>query len=446
MGVTKKVNPQYTDAISLNWPVQMSGHSVVEIGLSGGLDSVVLLDLLDTARETHELTLSAVYVHHGLSDNADDWAAHCHRLCRERQIPLRIEKVSVSPCGDGIESAARRARYAIYRQSRAQTIALAQHLDDQIETLLLQTLRGGGPHALAAMPLWRQLSDHVALWRPLLHVTRDQLATHAQKKGLSWVDDESNDDQRYRRNWIRHSITPLLAAQSPDYRQALQRCAWQMADAAAMLDELAASDLQQSTRQGRLQLNELVALSEPRQRQLLLRWVMSHSLGTPAPTSVENFRRQLLSAAIDRQPVWSLPNGQVHRYRHELWTEPTMVYTLPATSICQPETKYLPEWGGSLHWRRSAYGLPDDLLKQGLVLRKLEPGIKMTTAAGRKPLKQLFQEAGIPPFLRKRWPLLYTTDDQAAALPSVTIDTSLHVPDGWQPLWLPDGCLNINQD
>lgn len=435
MGASKRAN--LSPLITLSWPAQLSGHSVVEVGLSGGLDSVVLLDLLSAARDTHDLELSAVYVHHGLSANADAWAEHCRRLCAAQSIPLRIERVAVDPHGDGIESAARRARYAVYRQSRAQAVALAQHLDDQAETLLLQALRGGGPHALAAMPVWRPLTDQVALWRPLLPHTRDQLAAYAAARSLSWVDDESNTDPRYRRNWLRHHINPLLAANLPDYRQALLRCAAQMADAAAMLDELAVNDLTHSVKASRLQLDALQQLSTPRQRQLLLRWAEQTALGTPTPNSVEDFRRQLLQAQADRQPEWALPQGTAHRYRRELWADLRRDYLLPEVRLSNADTLALPDWGGTLSWRRTPYGLSDDMLAQGLTLRLPPPGASLITAAGHKALKQLFQESGIPPFLRRRWPGLYRADGTLAALPSVTIDATLHVAGGWQPLWTP---------
>lgn len=436
MGASKKA--RHSSLIQLNWPAQLSGHSVIEIGLSGGLDSVVLLDLLCAARDTCDLELSAVHVHHGLSANADAWSEHCRHLCADNNIPLRIEHVNVAPNGDGIESAARRARYAVYRQSRAQAVALAQHLDDQAETLLLQTLRGGGPHALAAMPVWRPLTKQIALWRPLLAYTRDQLAAHAAAEGLRWVDDESNADPRYRRNWLRHAISPLLAAQLPDYRQALQRCATQMADAAAMLDELAADDLARCVQHGQLQLDALLSLSAPRQRQLLLRWVELAGLGTPTPASVENFRQQLLLAQADRQPAWALPNGTVYRYRQALWPDPGQQYTLPNVTVRNSDRLEQPDWGGTLSWRRAAYGLSDAMLAQGLTLRLPPPGSRLITAAGHKTLKQLFQEAGIPPFLRRRWPGLYLTDGTLVALPSVTVDATLHVAGGWQPRWTLD--------
>lgn len=435
MGASKRANP--SPLITLNWPAQLSGYSVVEVGLSGGLDSVVLLDLLSVARDTRDLELSAVYVHHGLSANADAWAEHCRRLCATQNIPLRIERVAVDPHGDGIESAARRARYAVYRHSRAQAVALAQHLDDQAETLLLQALRGGGPHALAAMPVWRPLTDRVALWRPLLAHTRDQLAAYAAAKGLSWVDDESNADPRYRRNWLRHQINPLLAAHLPDYRQGLLRCAAQMADAAAMLDELVAEDLAHSVKTGHLQLDALQQLSPPRQRQLLLRWAEQAGLGTPTPNSVEDFRCQLLQAQADRQPKWTLPQGTAHRYRRELWADPHQDYPLPEVSLSNTETLTLPDWGGALSWLRAPYGISDDMLMRGLTLRLPPPGASLMTAAGHKALKQLFQEAGIPPFLRRRWPGLYNVGGTLTALPSVTIDATLHVAGGWQPLWTP---------
>ncbi|WP_233196532.1 tRNA lysidine(34) synthetase TilS, partial [Chromobacterium sinusclupearum] len=194
MAASRKTQPKLADSLIKHWPDELSGLCAFELGLSGGLDSVALLSLLCAAREHRsELVLSAVHVHHGLSPNADAWAAHCQALCDSLGVPLRIERVQVSAGGgESLEAAAREARYAAYRRSAAEVIVLAHHQDDQAETVLLQLLRGGGVKALAAMPALRELPPGKRLWRPLLNFTRQQLEDHVRAQGLAWVEDESN--------------------------------------------------------------------------------------------------------------------------------------------------------------------------------------------------------------------------------------------------------------
>jgi len=431
--------PNLLQRLIKEWPETLSGHFALELALSGGLDSVVLLDLLQQARALKEFALSAVHVHHGLSPNADAWAEHCRALCTELAVPLRIERVQVTPDGDGIEAAARRARYRVFAASSANVVALAQHLDDQAETVLLQALRGGGPHALAAMPRWRALTPAIDLWRPLLGARRDELEAYAVARGLRWVDDESNTDPRYRRNWLRHHWLPALAAELPDYRAQLQRTASQMADAAALLDELAEQDLAQAVRGGRLQLVALTRLSAPRQRQLLLRWAERSGLGSASPESVEAFRSQLLTARADATPQWHLPQGLAHRYRDELWPDAMSAapqcQRLPSVVLTTPLA--FPDWQGVLVFEPRKGGLRAELIEQGLWLRPRQGGEKLALKVGRKPVKTLLQEAGVPPFLRERWPLLVDAAGECVALPGVAVACTAQGDDGWWPRWTP---------
>jgi len=434
---TGETVPDLLPRLLAAWPESQSLR--LEVALSGGLDSVVLLDLLQRAREQRGFELAAVHVHHGLSPNADAWATHCQALCAALDVPLRIVRVSVKPEGDGIEAAARRERYRVFAAASANVVVLAQHQDDQAETVLLQLLRGGGPAALAAMPSWRALTPALTLWRPLLAVRRDELAAYAAARGLCWVEDESNADPRYRRNWLRHHWLPALAEQLPDYRAQLLRSAGQMADAAALLDEMAEQDLAQYVRDGRLQLAEWARLSAPRQRQLLWRWAAACGLGSAPPESVEAFRGQLLVARDDAVPQWSLPLGNAHRYRGELWPEAGAAsprrQPLAATALTAPVR--LADWQGVLQFEPRAGGLSRAVIEQGLWLQPRAGGEKLVLKLGRKPVKTLLQEAGVPPFLRGRWPLLVDANGQCVALPGVAVACTAQADDGWWPSWVP---------
>ncbi|MGN6928725.1 tRNA lysidine(34) synthetase TilS, partial [Neisseria sp. P0015.S010] len=186
----------------------LPSHTVVEVGLSGGLDSVVLLHLLHRMREFRHFDLRTVHVNHGLSTNADTWAKFCQDYCRGLNVVLRVCRVNVEKQGKGLEAAARAARYQAFSDGLRKIIVLAHHRNDQIETFMLSAVRGGGLRGMAAMPVWRDLNEEVQIWRPLLAFSRQELAEYAQQWGLSFVEDESNEDSGYLRNWMRNQALP----------------------------------------------------------------------------------------------------------------------------------------------------------------------------------------------------------------------------------------------
>src|SRR5258706_2312978 len=169
----------------------------VAVGLSGGIDSVVLLHLL---KETPRVRLRAIHVHHGLSPNADAWAQFCRKLCKRLGVPLTAKKVRVARKGKGLEAAARDARYAAFKESKAEWIALAHNLDDQAETVLMNLLRGAGLRGASGMAERAKLGAKT-LWRPLLNVSRKEIVAYAREHRLQGIQDESNADQPLTRNF-----------------------------------------------------------------------------------------------------------------------------------------------------------------------------------------------------------------------------------------------------
>src|ERR1043166_213426 len=184
--------------------LQAQGQKRIAVGLSGGMDSVVLLHLLK-----HHPGISAIHVHHGLSPNADAWAAFCRRLCRQWGVRLKVSKVKVRPSGKGLEAAAREARYAAFGKLNVDLIALAHHLDDQAETVLMNLLRGAGLRGASGMPARSRLGDRMLL-RALFGVPREAIVAYAREHGLDWVEDESNADESLTRNFVRRRVGPLL--------------------------------------------------------------------------------------------------------------------------------------------------------------------------------------------------------------------------------------------
>ncbi|WP_434634130.1 tRNA lysidine(34) synthetase TilS [Chromobacterium sp. CV08] len=441
MAASRKTPPDPADSLTLHWPDDLSGQCAFEVGLSGGLDSVALLALLCAERERCPgLELSAVHVHHGLSPNADAWAEHCRRLCADLAVPLRVERVTVAVGGgDSLEAAAREARYAVYRGSAAGVVALAHHLDDQAETVLLQLLRGGGVRALAAMPALRELAPGRLLWRPLLRIGRDRLHDYVRARGLAWVDDESNLDTRYRRNLLRHDILPRIARAIPHYRSHLARAAALQADAAAVLDEVASADAAAAAMDGGLSWPALAALSAPRRRLALLYWLDSLGWAAPEPAALLEFLRQLDEAGAGASPQLELIEGHLLRYANvvQAWTKVQCHIGDSRLDWRGGEALELPDWGGRLEWEKRPFGLSESALAGGLWLRQRRGGEKLPARVGRREIKDLLREAGVPPLLRRRWPLLFDGGGELLALPGIAVSAAHAAETGWWPMWRP---------
>lgn len=265
------------------------------VALSGGIDSVVLLHAIRPLAATLNLRVSAIHVHHGLSANADRWAATCESLCGALDVPLSVVRVNVDrESGRGPEAAARAARYAAFSTVSADFLALAQHADDQAETVLHQLLRGTGLRGLAGMGESRSLREGLTLLRPLLTATRADVDAYAAENGLVWIDDESNADTAYTRNFLRHEITPRLAARFPQYRESLARAARHASEADEMLDALARIDLAWDGHHARADLLDALPLS--RQVNALyhwLQWLGPHPCSPPSHAELAEWAQQL---------------------------------------------------------------------------------------------------------------------------------------------------------
>lgn len=289
------------------------------VGLSGGCDSVVLLHVLAGSRWAGRL--SAMHVHHALSPNAGYWADFCRDVCGQLGIPLDIAHVSVPlNSRDGLEAAARAQRHAALAACGANVLLLAHHRGDQAETVLFNLLRGAGVTGAAGIPAERPAAGMTIL-RPLLGVSRAAIEVYARACGLHWIEDESNADQRHSRNFLRHSVMPRLTQRFPAAEAMLAQAAAHFAEADGLLGDLAAQDWQAVAGGGdSADVLALRALPQPRLKNLL-RWRL-RVLGwrTPAAARLDEFVRQLQSAAADRHPALLLPDGEMRvAGRHLRW-------------------------------------------------------------------------------------------------------------------------------
>lgn len=279
----------------------------LRIGLSGGVDSIVLLHLLSRLAPQFSLDLSAVHVHHGLNPKADHWARHCSEECNRLKIPCEVVAIQVPrKSAEGLEAAARKARYAVLVKPGVDAVALAHHLDDQAETVLFQLFRGGEPRALAAMPEAR-IHAGMLLLRPLLGIPKAALVGYARQHHLKWVEDESNQDTSLSRNALRQDILPVLEKHFPDYRERLAGAARRMAETAQLLETLASQD-KQAHRQHELDCAELKSLPENRARNLLAHFLREQGTPVPRPAQLREMLRQLLEAR--GRLALQLPDGR----------------------------------------------------------------------------------------------------------------------------------------
>lgn len=287
------------------------------LALSGGCDSVVLLHVL--SRLGLGGRLSALHVHHGLSPNADAWAAFCRDFCGQRSIALEVVRVDVDRAsGLGLEAAARQARYAALANCAAENLILAHHRGDQAETILFNLLRGAGVAGAAGIPAERFLGRKRVL-RPLLGVGRAELEDYARRHALAWIDDESNADPQYSRNYLRHTVLPLLHQRFPAAESALAQAAAHFGEADALLAEMAAADwLSAREDEGAASLAALRQLSLPRLKNLLRYRLRELGWRAPAASRLDEFARQVLTAGPDRHPSLALAEGCMRVARRQL--------------------------------------------------------------------------------------------------------------------------------
>jgi tRNA(Ile)-lysidine synthase len=420
------------EAIGVAFSAQPSDTRIA-VAFSGGIDSAVLLDA--AVRVAGASRCMALHVHHGLSPHADEWLADCELFARERGVDFAAQRVEVQRAGGiSVEAAARDARYraldTLCSQHGVGALCLAQHADDQAETVLLQLLRGAGLPGLAAMASQYAPPGAATMRvRPFLHLLRAQLEQYAQARSLTWIEDESNADTRYARNALRHDVLPALAVQFPGFRDALARTAAHAASAQRLLDELARIDFDAaSCDEGRaLSRVKLLAFDDERALNLLRYWM--RSLGLPAASSarLSDALRQLREVS-DAHNLRVDHAGQALRsYRGQIYweagdsSEPADETALAACAISQLAWRgesvwRLPQWRGSFVFVDAAaddsLAIPSTVLSAALLSARSRSGGERMRSSGQGPsrtLKNLFQEQGVPAWKRDV-PLLFAGD------------------------------------
>ena len=296
---------------------------IVWAAYSGGVDSQVLLHTLVYLRQCYSFELRAVHIHHGLNPKADEWQQHCESVCQNLNVELTTHRLDLSSSHDNIEARARECRYEYFAAllQENDVLCTAHHQDDQAETVLLQLVRGAGPKGLSAMPAESSLGAG-KLIRPLLNISREELLAYAKENHLTWIEDESNQNTRFSRNFMRQEVLPLLKARWPSVAETISRSARHCAETEKLLESfiepLFKSCLLENNALSLIPLKKLMPLQ---QKHVFRQWLFHCGFFSPNERKLENCLRVFLTARQDRHPMVTWGNVIVRRYRNELRAE-----------------------------------------------------------------------------------------------------------------------------
>lgn len=400
------------------------------LALSGGLDSIVLLHLLAEVRVSLPFEFYAMHVHHGLSANADDWAAFCSAQCQQLHVPLQIVHVNVAQNPDyknseqGIEAEARQLRYnALFAYTVEDKVpdfvVTAHHQDDQAETLLLQLFRGAGVKGLSSMAA---VDTVRRLLRPLLNVPRQTLHEYAVQHDIRWCDDESNDNTQYDRNFVRHEVMPVLETRFKSIKTVLARTASHMAEASELLEALAVQDAESMLSDNSLCLQALSELSVARAKNVLRWWFSQNNLAMPAAEHLNQIVDQLFNSRKDADLNIKLQHMYLRKYQQRAYLCEDKTAE-PFDMVWDGEAELTLPSGGKLLFKPvvgTGFALKQGVTKLRITNRNGGERFKPDALRPTRTLKYLLQELNMPPWQRMYIPLIYW-EDKLACVPGVGI-------------------------
>jgi tRNA(Ile)-lysidine synthase len=382
------------------------------VAYSGGLDSHVLLHLvkrIDPGPEIH-----ALHINHGLSMAADDWQRHCEEICREMGVPFTSRKVHVVT-GGSLEENARRARFEAFEEflDPGDLLLLAHHLDDQIETLFFYLFRGNTPVGVRGMPRERSLENGV-LFRPMLDIPRARLSDYAREAGLHWIEDASNADLGLDRNYLRHEVIPRVRARWPNVDRVLLQAIYRDAEALQLIDYIGNIDLDQALdMDGGVRLAALEDLPGPRFKNLIRCWINRLGVPRPGDALLEEARASIAAAPGDAAPLLAWQSVELRRFKNRLYVLDKLAEFDGSVCIRLKPEEVLNVAGGVFYNEIiEGKGIRPDMIENLTI--KFRRGGERIRLSRSKTLKNLFQERGVPSWLRDRVPLVFAQDDLVA--------------------------------
>lgn len=293
-----------------NWPEKLKLDYSYTIALSGGIDSVVLLNILVNIKKIKPLIFNAIHINHNISQNSNDWEKFCKNLCIKLNVPLFTNHYTIIKSGgESLENKARNARYNSFKKLDSQVIILAHHQNDQIETMLSQIFRGSNLHNIAAM---QNLSSkqNKTFWRPLLNISRQEIEAYASEHDLPYINDESNFDTKYLRNFVRHDVLPILKRWDKDITRKLLNVNSQLQNALELIDEVSKLDLAFTTNNSEIiNLEKFKTISFSRQCNLISYFITNNNIPLPSEKMIKEFTRQAIQSSWDKSPKLLLTNN-----------------------------------------------------------------------------------------------------------------------------------------
>lgn len=384
---------------------ELTQASKIVVAYSGGLDSHVLLHLVS---QVTGYQVRAVHVNHGLQEEANVWSEHCKNTCDKLKIPLELFTLNLEiNKGDSLEEIARRGRYQSLMSSMQmdEVLLTAHHQRDQAETLLLQLLRGSGIAGLASMPNIAPfgVGEHA---RPLLDVPLPELEGYANHHHLSYIEDPSNKNIKFDRNFLRQEIFPLLRERRKGIDRTLARVATHQGEAKTILDEVAEQDFLtvQSALDNTVSIKSLLKLSLARQKLVIRFWISQSGFQFPSEKKLDHIFTNIIDARDDAQPLLEWRGVQLRRYKNRLYIMPPLGNHDTKQSLLWDTRK--PVEIPSLGLRLERGILSVEGAEVYIRFRQGGEEIHVANRKLRMSLKKYMNEVGIPPWLRSRVPLI----------------------------------------
>ncbi len=416
----------------------LAPDSRLAVGLSGGMDSTTLLHAA-TKHLPGGMRLRALHVNHGLHGKAGEWERFCAEICAQLDTPLDVLRVQVPESGASWENRARIARYEAFRQNLRvdEWLLLAHHLDDQTETMLLRLARGAGIRGLGGIPRQRKLGRGMLL-RPFLACPKADLARYAREQGLRWIEDDTNRDSRFDRNFCRHEILPLIEQRWPNYRRDWERSRLLIQQSGELLDALARLDCERCAGEAApaLSVKRLRQLGEPRARNALRHWIEQKIEGPANPRKLRGLPDWLIAPRQDVAAAIDFGACSVRRFGGHLHLLPNLAPLDKAARL---------QWDPS---REPLLAIPGNgnlrairVTEQGLAANSYEIRYRRGGERCRfvrrpgKTLKKLLNEARVEPWRRERLPLLFR-DGELAAVPGLGFSERASARPGYRIEWL----------
>jgi len=430
MKLTPLALQQTIDRLLLQCQTNESATSpTIVVGLSGGLDSIVLTHLLATlSRSSKIFLLKVVHINHQLQRDADEWQSFCSDVCQSLHISFENITVNATPeKGEGPEAAARNARYVAFKSVLKENdiLVTAHHLDDQIETVFLQMLRGTGIEgATGISPV--SLFGNNYLLRPLLEFSRDDIQSYAEENQLTWVEDPSNQETEFSRNYLRQKVIPLIEKRWPAYRQTIQRFSENMQQAGDVLQEIVEEDIEDviDKETNSLCIEPLSKLSVNRQNNIIRSWIKKTNGDVPSVAILHQIFL-LMSSTEDAEPVVTWGQTEIRRFQNKLYCMQKNRNKIPENleiniSNWRPgQVVEVPGYGALVLELCEDEGILETYISSENIQIKIRQGGETCKPVGRQKsqsLKKIFQEKKVPPWLRNNTPIVFINGEVAVVV------------------------------